>query len=868
MHNIKTLKQIACQKSDLVGMTDLVQGKMNRKKAWLQPIWAAAAYLVLSVLVMGANPFKGETLAPMGMLSVYPGWASHSFASPYSHPERSDILDGYLPGWMITKLAICENGKGGGDLAPAIVNPSMLNVATGKWTPSYLAFLAIDEHWLALYFANLIKLIIAAIGGFLFLRLFTMPLPAFMGGAIFAFSGFNAAWFYWPQVSTSAWIPWVLWTCAGWYLFRRRRWLLGVVGTTVMLILGGFPAVAAYGLGAVVLLAAMLPGVLERNLREVLRTLGYTLAAIAIAFLVVAIPLLALSEIVGAVDLSYRQGGTSLVFPGDLKLLLDPFADGLPTVDRTFYAGAVAFVLALAAPLLIRGKEAAALQKVLAWYGLVLLAGSVMAAFGLFPQDLLRAIPVVGTSAWNRFTVITGLSIAILAAVAFDRLMARFARIEQSRMRYLALACLAAAASYQFYSQAILFRTFNSVAVAEDFYPLTPAIGHMQSNLGPTQSVVADNGYMIPGTLRAYGIPEWFAHGFKTEAEKATLRRLVEEPFKSATAAYFSASAIRLDGDLYARLGIRYVLMTRNKYRLFRRQPPNESLAAPALQNSRLVQLIRLDEPVSLSAIAILLGTDGTERPTADVLLQVRDAAGRVLAESAVAGREIKANARKRTFFRFADDVELPAGTYGLHLSIPGNNSDTPIAAAYSSKVQHAGDVLMVGGEARPAALLYSLYEREKPLPVDPAWWRVVDLPEEKITVLENLRAPQGAYWIGGLSEKASWAEERVVTTRPDAGRINVHYSGANAGYIILPVRLYPGWIAYVNGAEQPVQPYLGMMPAIRVEGSAEIEYIYKPTYLSKGSVLMLGAVPLLMLLMHFAGRARAPQFKTTEQDH
>lgn len=838
------------------------------RSGWLGGVWATLGYAALFVLIMGANPFKGETLAPMEMLGKYPGWSSHNFASPPSHLERSDILDGYLPGWMVTKEALYQSDKGGHGLRQAIIHPGMLVLSNGKWTPSFLAFLMVEEHWLGLYFAGLIKLMLAATGCFLFLRLFTAPLPAFLGGAIYALCGFNAAWFYWPQVSTSAWIPWVLWTSAGWYLFRRRLWLLGLSVTATMLILGGFPAVAAYGLGAAALLAAMLPWLLERNLRETLLNSGYTLAAIAIGFLLAAIPLLALSEAVEAVDLSYRKGGTSLVFPSDFKLLIDPFASGLPTVERTFYAGTVALVFALLAPLLIRGERAPSRQSALVWYGLILLAGSLMISFGLLPEGLLHAIPVVGGSVWSRFVVIVGLSIAILAAVASDRLLDRIARVEQGRLRALALLCLTIAASYQIYSQAILFRTFNNVAVSEDFYPGTPAIRHIQSSLGVTQSVLADNGYLIPGTLKAYGIPEWFQHGFRTEAEKATLQQLVENPFKTATAANFSAGSIRLNGDLYARLGIRYVLMTHSKYKLLRRQPPNEALATPALKKSKLAQLIRLDVPVSLSAIAIRLNASGAGRVDSDVQLQVLDASGRVLARSVVAADEIKTHDRKRTTFNLAEAIELAVGTYELQIGVANDKGRHPISIVYSSKVQHAGDMLKIDGEARHAAMLYTLYGNNEPPKFDVDWWRVVELPEEKIAVLENLHTPKGAYWARDLSDRSPWTEEGVVTSRPDAGRINVHYSGVNAGYIILPVRLYPGWTAYVNGVERTAQRYLGMMPAIRVEGPSEIKYTYEPTYSAKGVALMLCALPLFLAMIYFAGRKQAPRFYSTEKSH
>lgn len=819
--------------------------------------WVALAYCILAVVVMGANPFKAETLAPMGLLDEYPGWDAHGFSSPPSHPERSDVLDVYLPQWIALKEAIRSGESGFWNPFPSNGHVGVLELSRGTLTPSFLVFAAIDEHWLGFYFAGLVKLMIAAVGAFLFLRLFIGTHAAFFGGAMFSLSGFNAAWFHWPHVATAAWIPWLLWACAGWYLSRRKHWLLYVVLSTVLLITGGFPAVAAYGLYSAALLAVVLTGFAGRN-RGAMQAAVSLLFALVAGFLLAAIPLLALSEMLGLVNLDYRQGGTPFHFPQDLVLLVNPFVDGLPAVERTIHVGWVAFVLALSSLPLLWGRGQRNDASPLAWYGVILLGCSFAITFGLLPHDLLRSIPAVGSSSWGRVSLIVGLAFFILAAVAADRAI----RLVQERgwWHYGAMAGLAMAAGYQLYGQAELFRAFNSVAMAADFFPATPTLDHVKKNLTETQSVVADEGYLIAGTLGAYGISEWFAHGFKTEAEKAVLVDLVEDPFRTPTSAMFPGSAIRLNGDLYARLGIRYVLMAHDKLKFIRRQPAIDPVSARLVPGNRLTQFTQTEVTLSLAAIGLVLDKQGEWHRHSQARLEISNAMGQLIAHATVRQEDIKGRGSP-TLFRFEKPVVLSEGKYALNLSLPVGMSGESLAVLYSHKVRNTGDMMRINGQIVPAAMLYALYGRGEAVPFDARWWRTVGVDEDHIMALENRYAPGGAYWLSELSPAAPWSNADIVTGRMEAGRVSVRYSGSAAGYVILPVRFYPGWEASVNGSKAPLESYLGMLQAVRVNGPASIEFSYRPTYVRSGAVLMAGGALILVLLLSIApsrGDARA----------
>ena len=87
--------------------------------------------------------------------------------------------------------------------------------------PAFLLFLVVKDNALAYYLVGLFKLVIAGFGGYLLLRIFLRWLPSMWGGIVFMLCGFNAAWFFWDQVATAMWIPWLL--CCNGHVSQDRR---------------------------------------------------------------------------------------------------------------------------------------------------------------------------------------------------------------------------------------------------------------------------------------------------------------------------------------------------------------------------------------------------------------------------------------------------------------------------------------------------------------------------------------------------------------------------------------------------------------------------------------------------------------------
>ncbi|MEJ2528525.1 MAG: hypothetical protein P8Z39_00185 [Gammaproteobacteria bacterium] len=167
--------------------------------------------IAISVFIMGANPFKGETVAPTDILANQAGWQNLALDVPLRHPARTDILDARLSRWIQAKESIRK-----GEIP--LWNPNPINGTPGiQWlsasifTPAFGVFLSIDENATGYYFALLTNLVIACIGSYLFLMALTGDRSsALFGAVVFAFCGFHAAWFYWAHVMTSIWIPWLL----------------------------------------------------------------------------------------------------------------------------------------------------------------------------------------------------------------------------------------------------------------------------------------------------------------------------------------------------------------------------------------------------------------------------------------------------------------------------------------------------------------------------------------------------------------------------------------------------------------------------------------------------------------------------------
>lgn len=478
-----------------------------------------------------------------------------------------------------------------------------------------------------------------------------------------------------------------------------------------------------------------------------------------------------------------------------------------------------------------------------------------MIAFGILSHEVVQLIPAVGKNPWNRLIIIVDLAIAILAAVALDYLISRTWLLNNNALKIICAVVLLVGAVYQIYDQIFLFREFNNISVRQDFFPSTPVTEYVSENLADVQSVVADNSFLISGTLGAYGIPEWFAHGFKTNNEKNVLSQIVSNPFRSPTAASFTACDIRFGSDLFSKLGIRYILIKSTDGKLVRFQPHGQHIAAPPMPKNTLAQIVNIEEPISVSAVGIVLATYKARHAPADVFLKIISPGGEVFARTLLKADAVRDN--EDALFKFEKSIELLPGRYELHLGLTDSEHIGQLTAWYTKNVKHQGDLIRINGEDSQGAMLYSFYS-ESLLPLEQKRWRIHDDIDNKIIVVENLTTPKGAYFVKSLNPDSKWKETNVNTERIRAERVKVRYLGHEAGYIVLPNRWFSGWVAYQDGKKKILQSYLGMLLTVKVDGPSTIEFSYEPKYLGVGRILTVLGFFGSLLLIYIAGSKNA----------
>jgi len=685
-----------------------------------ETLWTLLVFLFLAVYALGANPLKGETVAPFDQLLEYPGWSSVHSGRPAVHFHQSDILDAQLPVWMALKDGIRKGkgflwypyGAGGQPLGTELCNPS------------FLIFLAVKDNGFAYYLVGLDKLLVSGFGAYLLLRLFLGRLPSLWGGLIFMLCGFNAAWFFWDHVATAMWIPWLLWATLL-YLTTGKLSRLPVIGiVSTLLVCGGFPSVAAFGFYALFLLLLVwgIYDFLENKRRSgpernyILKTLkrtGMPLIAVGISFMMSAFFLAAFRDLTSGMNFSYRAGGGTY-YEGFRDLLLFVFYEhpmAWAGTERSVYAGIPACIFALAGLFsLSRGSDRN--LKIFVLFNLVLVIITVLIAFGLLPHRFIATLPVFSTNRWNRLVVVALLGLASLSAAGLHTASARLEaffghslKLKPQTAQWLTVSLIIAITAIQFQSQKKLFNALNAVTPSAAAYPMTPAIDYVGKHIKPLQSVIADDSYWYSGMLGAYGISEWYGHSLKTDNEKAVLSELVHDPFGSATVAMFSAGDINLNSPLMDKLVIKYLMINKE----------------------------------------------------------------------------------------FVRQHGLP---------------------------EHVADR-----------------------------WNVLDL-EREILVLENRNVTGGVYFIGSLDPSATEPAKftGLYSDMPASGSINIDYSGKEAGWVVLPMHMHPGWKAYIGGRPAQYDAYMGILPAVPVQGACNIAFRYEPAYFRWGVPLSITGLVVFCL--------------------
>jgi len=383
------------------------------------------AFLVLLLLAagaLGANPFAGQTVAPMDLLLGWSGWSTISMEKTVVNWSPHDIIDSVLPFWLAMKrelrsghLPLWYSSSAGG----TPLNYDLFN-------PLFWLFAAVKDHALAYYLVGLAKLVIAGCGTLLFLGMFVGWLPSLWGGIVFMLCGFNAAWFFWDHVSTAMWIPWLHWAVVSYLRTEDRKWLPVLSVASLLMIAGGFFSVAAFGFYSVALVVLLWSaGDLYYQMRQrsssaaaslakFLRQTLLPLSAIGIAFVMAGGALLPFAVEMSGVNLSMRTGGQTK-FDGLADLALFFRLERPLDMEVTAYVGIPVLLFALTAILWSARATFVRTRRIVFIYG-TLTAVATAIAFGLLPAGMIQTIPIFNSHPWGRLIVISHLGLAILSA--------------------------------------------------------------------------------------------------------------------------------------------------------------------------------------------------------------------------------------------------------------------------------------------------------------------------------------------------------------------------------------------------------------------------------------------------------------------
>ncbi|MFZ2197986.1 MAG: hypothetical protein WAV13_09660 [Thermodesulfovibrionales bacterium] len=839
-----------------------------------QTLSAFIVFICLSLYTLNANPFAGQTVAPFDRLLQFPGWFSVQSDRTAVHAERSDILDSQLPTWITLKDQIRRGqsplwypiGAGGQPISLELCNPT------------FLLFLAVEDNALAYYLVGLVKLVISGFGAYLLLKIFLRWLPSIWGGIVFMLCGFNAAWFFWEQVTTAMWIPWLLWATVMYLKTEDMRWLPVITITSLLLIFGGFFAVAGFGFYSFALLVLVWgiynffgnkPQEEQKNTGKlVLKKTALPLLAVGIAFLLSAVSLIPFIDAMTGINLGYRTSGGMPLSMHEL-LLFFTYEDP-PRVENTAYVGMLACVFALVGIFaMFSGNNKQ--FRLFVFFNALLIVLSLSIAFGLLPHQLIEALPIFKNNPkWGRLLVVTLLGLAALSAVGLDfgasklqALSGRYLGLTPLNTRRMITAVLIGIIAVQFHYQKTLFNKFNAVVPSAWFYPLTPSIKYVKDHLQPLQSVIADYSYIFSGTLGAYGIPEWYAHAFRTDREKEVLGELVRDPFSSATSAFINGANIQFGSPLMDKLAIKYLLVNKGALgmkRLFA-LPELSRDPAPPLPHNSWRQHIYIPNDMVIEAMGFMFATYGERQSPANVKLSLYTDKGEKYSFEPELGRDKIAD-NQWVFFEFPERFSLRKGGYFLVLSLTGYTGPKSLTAWTTKNQENTGSFLEINGVKTDYSLTWKIgyIEKMEPSPLKRKW-NILDL-ENEIVIFENKQVTNSAYFVRDLNPSNEQLDfSGLAVKQVSVDRIDIYNSQTEAGWIVLPMRLHNGWNAYVNDRQVKYDTYLDMLPAIPVQGTSHIKFEYKPKSFQSGLKVSLAGVFVFLAFSGFCLR-RAKKIK------
>ncbi len=801
--------------------------------------------VVVAMVALGAAPWRGETVGPLDLLVAGEGWGKLE-THQVRHMARSDALTWQLPQWHWAKERLAEgempiwNWTRGGGM------PGFFDLSTAMATPSFAIYALLDNEAVGFYCAILLRLLIAGFGMYLLLRSEVDELSATFGGITFMLSGFITAWLYWPHTSTVMWLPWLLWALFGvlrsWqqpdFAPKRLGWWFALVAITWLMAVGGFPAVAAYCFYAAGL-AFLVWGLANRlSISSWARVSLATGPALLSGLLLAAPWASGLYDVLSHVDTSERTFGAPVAMANMLKTLLPHQAWTHLDVEQTRYVGTTGLAAALVG-LFALGFNSASRTPLL-WAGVVLFIVSALFVGGWVPRGWVTHIPALNNSSWTRLASVMGFSLALMAAFGIAVLKQRFSE-RAPRQVMVALLILT---TLQTVEQIDFFRQFNGPVEASNFYPSTDAIAHIQTSQQPLQGTVADFSFWFGGTVNYFGLHEWMSHGFKTAAERRVMNQFGDDLFASLTSLRIEFSQFDMNSPLLNALGIRFLVgRVRGESIGYSTFGISGHHPAPALPFSAWSQQISLNQPITLSGVELHLATYDAPHAPAPVQMKLL-ANGKLLRTGTLPASGVSNNQWR--YFEFETPVKVE-GEIQLEVALV-NPTTKGLLTAWSGLATEQAS-LAIDDVPGDLSLKFNL---------------VTTVPDNMqlhrfsrgMGVLENLDVTSNAYWIPALDalpETISYNSETVAKIRNNT-QLQVSYTGSKPGWVVVPMRIFPGWQAYLDEQPVAVDTYLDMMPAFKVSGPSVLNYRYEPANLYLAFwIAGLTALALIALLLRRA---------------
>lgn len=811
------------------------------------------AYLVFAVGVIGANPFAGETVGPFDLLVAQAGWTVQGEPVQVRSAERSDVIDSLLPSWIYQRGEIRDWHLSTWDPLPGGGRAGIQDLSHAELTPAFAIFAASPSVALGFYLATLFNLTMAGWGAHLWLRRRAALLPAVFGALTIMLCGFHTAWLYWPHTLTSIWICWLLWTVDRWWQTPSYARFASMVGFSALLFLGGFPFVTLLGAGAAVLYLICL-WIADRQPRALARIGGFGLAWMA-AMMLCAIPLISFLSWFAGYDVSYRVGGSSLHLPSDARFLLPHFARLMPHVESTMYAGLFGLVLAVLAFGFVLWRRARV--GVLGLYSLLLGAVGATLVFEIIPAAYLSWVPGLAHNPWSRSIIILDIALAVASTYCLNGML------KQMGSKLLARFVLASLIVYQAVDLASFFRQFNGSVPASYVYPTNPLLTKIKQNIGPFQSVIADNNFLVSGTLGAYGIPEWFAHAFKSETKKSLLEKVVDDPFTTPTATLVEAESIQLNSPVMAALTVRYVLGDSGIALGGLRPNFGEGtvvpspVALPPMPGREWVQSISLATTYHPQAMLVRLATYAKTGLAGEVVMTLyRNGKSEPIARSTIEASAVMDN--QMATFPLPKELILAPGEYRFRFAYQHAGA-SDLLTAWETPAPAKNCSLQLDGKTVPGCIDFELAMARSDMGAF-----VPVASDNGMYLMENTNVPAGPYFLPALSawpNRESSDEVRVLSrTGPD---FKLKYLGSGTGFIVVPMN-FPkeDWHVRMNGSEISPEWYLGGLPAFSVNAPATLEFSYRPRSVRYGTWVSLTTLLGLLLGWAFAARHRRQALK------